>query len=412
MKNGIYLENNINKIVFSYLDYVCELYDNNIISPYDYENIILSIGVLYDFIPDENKEKFLDIAYDVSKAIKQKIEFGNDMNISMFIGLGFTAFSMNIFSKKTKILTIFSKSLNDLLLEECYRFSEDNLGKDNYKTEDYDLIVGVSGVLHYLIDIYHDDKKNIHKLKKICEFLIYIVSDYEYNGNIYPRFYVTKENLHNEVYKEVFPNGSINLSLSHGIISILVVLCEFKKYNIKILGLDESINKLFKIYDRYIVEGNKHICTQISIEDYIDNKDIEIEYQRESWCYGYASILRALITASDMVDDYKENTKYKKIINKVLSREYDEFSLDENILCHGNASIIAIILSNDYHEADDEIYNNVIIAIKKILNEFKKEDFEFSEKGLNFLEGNSGIIIAISMLLKKNIDILRFLMLC
>lgn len=221
-------------------------YKNNKISPEDYESILFSIAVIYKFFDEREKEVLKEIGYNLSKGIKQEIENDSDMRISMFAGLGYSAYAINAFSRETGILKGFSESINQILLENTYLKVSKVWGYDNFQTGQYDLISGFSGVLYYLLK-FELKKEDRRKLKKIADYLIYITSKNYETG--LPRYFIKNEYLHNEIYKELYTEGSINLGLSHGIAAIALALSKFKKKGYDAENLDKAIKSIFDIYN-------------------------------------------------------------------------------------------------------------------------------------------------------------------
>lgn len=401
----------------NYLDYIEKAFLDDKISLHEVEDIIIAIALLFEFIDDGKKESYLNIAYELAKQIKFKVENVPNIDISMFSGLGYSAFSIYLLNKKTNILKKFSKSLNELLLDISYKKATSAFNRNSYKTEDYDLINGLSGVLYYLLKFEWHEHKDINKIIEIAFFLTHISDLHMYKNEYIPRFHVKNDDLDNNIYKEIYKNGSINLSLSHGAISILMSLCYLKNFskNITIKNIDNIICSLFNIYDSFFDEHLSVFDTQISLENYVKKTISSDLSTRESWCYGSASIAIALIISSHRVRNYSLYDKYNEILHRILVKNFDEFNLDEAILCHGYSSIIAIIVGyyNLQNNNDDEykVKENLEIAIKKTFYFLRNDSFYDDFKDLSLLEGITGIIISLSLLINIDEDFLHFLML-
>lgn len=377
-------------------------YKNNKISPEDYESILFSIAVIYKFFDEREKEVLKEIGYNLSKGIKQEIENDSDMRISMFAGLGYSAYAINAFSRETGILKGFSESINQILLENTYLKVSKVWGYDNFQTGQYDLISGFSGVLYYLLN-FEWGKEERRKLNKIADYLIYITSKNYETG--LPRYFIKNEYLHNEIYKELYTEGSINLGLSHGIVAIALALSKFKKKGYDAENLEKAIKSIFDIYNSLIKDI---ICpTQISANSYFGEKstDSEIINSRESWCYGTASICKALSIAAKNISDMNLYDKYNNIVEKIIGLGIEYYNLDELIICHGYASMILIISSMDINRNKElKDLSNLI------LSDLNSGAYEELLKNNNFLEGIPGVIMALSLIEKVDNNLLEFMM--
>ncbi|MDQ9767096.1 lanthionine synthetase LanC family protein, partial [Acinetobacter baumannii] len=78
-----------------------------------------------------------------------------------------------------------------------------------------------------------------------------------------------------------------------------------------------------------------------------NSTDSERINSRESWCYGTASICKALSIAAQNISDMNLYDKYNSIVEKIIGLGIEYYNLDELIICHGYASMILIISSMD-----------------------------------------------------------------
>lgn len=397
------------KIFEYYLEYVRKSFNDKIISPFNYESIIIVVSYIISSLDIKEKEKYIDILYQLSKGVFQKIDFIEKIKeISMISGLGYSTFAIRTLNKNLGILGDFSESMIMNLSNVCYKISVENFGKDHYSSDFYDCINGICGCVNFLIENEIKNDEFVKNINKILEYIIYIVISRN-NGS--HKFYMEKEDFILKEYKEIFCDGAADLSVSHGIASILYVLCKAKNKGYYIKYIDDAINDILLIYDKFIVSDKKNRPLLIDINFHIDN----IEYEqkdtvRESWCYGKGSLYTVLMNSAELLDDNIRYSMYKKLYIENMSKSYNKFNLNEMIICHGHSSLISIILANN-NLLTNSIYRNLTIATEKCINHeaekvIKNEGFDF-----DLLEGDSGILLSLLLLIDRKEDFLSLLFL-
>lgn len=140
---------------------------------------------------------------------------------------------------------------------------------------------------------------------------------------------------HNEIYWEDKFNGVIsNISLSHGICSIILILSYIYKLNLCSIELKNSINKAIN----YIL-SQKYAINSIACYPNI-NKITDFTKPRLAWCYGDLGIGITLWQVAEILDrqDLLKESVYifkcaEKRLNLVENRVYDA------CFCHGSAGI-------------------------------------------------------------------------
>ncbi|WP_438718208.1 lanthionine synthetase LanC family protein [Enterococcus sp. AZ109] len=317
-----------------------------------------------------------------------------------------TQLVVSIFSKRFGILNSYSKTINSLLLKRTYEFSQNRLGHDNVRTGDFDLIFGLSGVLYYLLDSTWDAKHDIIKLNKIGEFLVYITENTVAEDNNIPRYFVKETPAGN-------PSDSYaDLGRAHGIISILIALTKFKKKGFIAPNLDISIDKLFEFYNNLYTNTYGWPITVYQSEfEMIGFRAIEKSRERESWCYGSASIAKGLIDSAINVSNGELVKKYYDILYELINVDLDTYMLDDYILCHGYSGLITVIESLALKSEDKMPYqyyltNEIILNLEK-----KMKDISFKKLNLDILEGVSGQILALNYLNNQEMKYVSLLML-
>lgn len=396
--------NKVKNIIEWYISIIKYEYKNEYISPINYENYLIIISDIIPILDENEKDELIEIGYWLAKAIKIKIEeeFDEIDKSSMFIGLGYAAFSIYAFNKNTGLLKTFSNSLNNILLDESYK----KLFKITYNTLKnettyfyYDCIYGMSGVLNYLLK-FKFDKKEEEKLIEILKYLLYFGKDSYIDGEKIINFRVKDD-------KNLFLNGYIDFGMAHGMIAPLISVSKFKRINKDISTCDDYLNKLLNIYSIFENKDNGYSKwpSRISIEEYI-NKNYNTDYsQNTSWCYGGTYIANGLKQIYYNIGNEIKGDEYSKTLRKLLNIEFIEYNLDTPILCHGYASLLSII-TTVYKETKDITYlynlENVLNEIFKVFDKNYRYGFKVNENSIydnvdddSFLEGTSGIILSL-----------------
>lgn len=213
-----------------------------------------------------------------------------------------------------------------------------------------------------------------------------------------------------EKLSKKYPLGFINLSLSHGIASVLYILTLAEIKGFKLLGLKESVEEGLKIYFDNILQFN------VSGKNYelfssrilLPNNKLEAA-NNLSWCYGSLGIINMLYDIAEL-----QNNKFliEKIINitkKLINIK--GFTMPNNAICHGYSGVM-LILDKLYRKTDiTEFREKSREIFLKIIKSREHSEYVFIEKDiylrgkifnkkikyidLSLLSGNVGIILAL-----------------
>lgn len=421
----------ISEIIFWYLEKICAKFENNSIEMKDCEDFLLSISNLLPIVPESKKEKYIHVGYEISKMLKNKIESDifKTFYPLFFEGLGYSVYSVYSFNKNTGLLTNFLNDINKLLLNEGYNKSKQliNHYNNNTSTFDYDAIYGISGILNYLLQ-FEWTKDECYKVEIMIKYLVTLSEKVNYNGYIVPKIFIPNENsTKNE--RRYFSSGNINLGLSHGIAGPLKVLtiAKSKKYNVD--GLDDAISVFFDIYNNFEIKKDSIITwpPMINLEEYtcktLINKDYVLDFNK--WCYGSLSLSLVLEDASM---DEKQYLKYHNNCKQIAKQCFNRYSFFTPNICHGYASMLAMQIFSYKKSKDRIMLTNLTYSIENILKCFDKYseygfkicsntnlENEFKDYEINsydFLEGTTGIVLALSLIFNYNCDFNKLLFFC
>ncbi|WDV47623.1 hypothetical protein PV797_08040 [Clostridiaceae bacterium M8S5] len=421
-----YKMNDFIKEIYSIIE---KQYDEEILNPKYYNDILLLISEGFFMI--EDKVKFEKIGYDICKAIKYNLENSmvNKDHIGMISGLGYTCFAVRRYNKSTGNLENFSKSLNKVLLEFAISKAKSFM-EGNYQTTmtDYDIILGLSGCLYYLLDLPWEDEEK-EDLKYLAKYLINLTNDYSYKGNSVMRYHITREKQFRDDEKERFKNGNLNFGLSHGMIGPLIALSKFSKLGYDVEGLDESINKLFSVYEQFkvYIDNIAYWPGQLPLEVYLTGRCSEtLGYKISSWCYGNISIARGLQKVAHNMGWPDKEKLYKNDLINILNQPLDKFYLKSPAVCHGYSSILSLRTFSYISDKDKRYIKNIEENMNKILEVFKENNEYINEhkevledkdnniegyiEDFSLLQGSLGIALAFLSVLSEHVKYGRLLL--
>jgi lantibiotic biosynthesis protein len=281
------------------------------------------------------------------------------------------------------------------VLNDLDKFLEKAM-KSFIENNDYDFLHGATGIAYYFTKRYESDKKVIpyleYYVEKLNDYAIY--DEKEKTAKIISTVFDE-----NEKTKQVY-----NLSMSHGMSSIVIILC-------KISGIVEERSKCLKMiggFTNFMLKCEKPMnpITFSTYPSYIEvNGDKNDTYGRLGWCYGDINQGYCFYEAFNVLNDEGLLIKSNGIFLGLERRkDIKTQSIRDAGLCHG-ASGIAVICSN----LNSRRANEVLTSLEKywigITLDFyktaagiegfkmaKKDSYEF-ETGL--LNGTSGIALSL-----------------
>ena len=388
------------------------------------------IAEAYPLLAD--KGKWNEICYSILKNIKNNLEISGYNSLALYDGLANLGFFCMVLVKNSGHFKQFLNKINEILINtliEQIIFMEKNWEK-LLRTSWFDTISGVSGIGYYLLcsnKIEANDKK-VDCIKAINLFLMKLAVYRKIDGCDIPGWYINGNNQETEDYRKDYPNGSINYSISHGIVGPLIYLSESINQNIEMEGQKKAI--------QFMVNELNHVCQNsfengylwpgiISYEKYVI-LDYEQMNDRLSWCYGGISNLVGILNASKVLKDEALNKWAFERIYEIAGWNTEKYNLFSPIICHGYAGTAVIFyeLYNLFHDRIFKDKGNELIEL--LVNSYNKSspygfnDITFKQLNdtiireekdkLDFLNGSCGCVMALVAMLKSHIDFKSMLM--
>ncbi|MBB5621617.1 lantibiotic modifying enzyme [Pedobacter cryoconitis] len=199
--------------------------------------------------------------------------------------------------------------------------------------EDSEFLHGAMGAISYLSK--NQDKEFNQKYIKVLLEALSAKAIHTESGSIY-------FDLFNKMVPE-YPKDTINLSLSHGLCGIILVLLELLKRGADEPSVKPLIQKALQFLEEHITPvdfSNKIYCYSdiVIFSTYKEKRNTRL-----AWCYGDINMALVFLTAGKLFND----AHYTEIGNKIgittLSRkDFDQTFIKDSQFCHGAAGMTQV----------------------------------------------------------------------
>lgn len=347
---------------------------------------------------DEKAHEYLSKVLDDVKLIGFDISMCNG-----FTGMGLVVNGMS--KNETQYIKLLS-SINDIII----KLANDTLDKTDMKKGvsylEYDVLYGLAGVLNYLL-LFSKKDKYIVTINRIVDVLIGLTKDIHIDNYNVPAFYLSPEKYMYKQEKEAYPRGSFNTGLAHGMAGVIVALSKAIKYGISKENIEDAIDRLVKFIQKSVVinNGKRRVKGIISLEEYVNGRVYNNDFERDAWCYGNPGVCYTVIMAGCELKREDYITWGLGLLKDTLKDIKGIFS---PIFCHGYAGILCILTAID-NKLNKNIFSEERIALReKILSYYDEDyvfgfkDYTYNEKGtldanksVGLIEGTTGIVLAL-----------------
>lgn len=406
MKRNIPYEQQLNnKIIDALKVYFSAIYNMNEFGNKDLPAMLLNISDIFCFIPERQKEAWLQKILIIIKRINEIIRAGGYNSIGLFGGLGKLAYSISAVCDATGHFTQIKNQLDNELFQRTKSYLDFcNNNIDRISSHHFDIINGLSGVINYIATNTEQYSEKFDLYKNIMSYFELILENYTYKGIVLPRWHIKHENLRH-LGKDSFEDGNLNFSFSHGIAGPLCATNSIhhalEKNGISVEAANRIITKICSYYEKYgmiILRDNAiHWPGYLSPKSYNRGfpliNDVTL---MPSWCYGNWSISWVIYNSAIATGDVElANKMHQNIINSVqVGCKYNT-----PVVCHGYAGnlIMQISLCPQMEEVRNELLRDILMYnTPGSLRQFNG----LQDENGNILTGLSGIISALIFYLK------------
>lgn len=267
----------------------------------------------------------------------------------------------------------------------------------------YDFLHGAVGIGIYFLQRF---KKGELKFKKTLNILLKFLNDSAIREN--------------DTVKWKNHNNTVNISLSHGITSIVLFLLELYKLNIK---FDYNIEQLIKGAINFILiqEINPNTYNSYYPFTSLEHQKDKMHGSRLSWCYGDLGIAIMLRKASGIFNQAYWKEKSREVLEFSTTRKNNiETVVVDAGICHGSSGI-ALIFYNEFVKTGYKNYAKATeFWLDKTLEYYEEDTQHFSKvcydtitgnyvANPSVLDGTSGVGLVLTSLVTNKLDWSKFL---
>lgn len=343
-------------------------------------------------------------------ALQRACKAVKNCSAGIYAGLSGLAYTALYLSKNgvryKKLISDADSFLLPLINENCNQF----LSEEGYTSVDvWDIISGLSGTARYLIV-----RKNTPGFRQVLDKVLQCLVALTEDVNGLPRWFTPPELSPGENMKKMYPQGSLNCGMAHGIPGPLAALSLAKFNSVEIDGQETSIRKIAdwlltnRLNDKYGINWPAAIAVRnVGTKDtpaYIQT--VESLYPSHTgWCYGPSGVALALWVAGKTLNDKCYKDKAIEVMRAVFARPVSERKLSNPGLCHGFAGQMQIAMrfahNTGLQEFADEARTLAHLLLDKYYDPNTLLGFQAQESSGNkidqagLLDGTPGIILAL-----------------
>jgi lantibiotic biosynthesis protein len=307
-----------------------------------YAGLAIMCGYLDACFPNQNWDASAHRCLE--KAIRDA-EVQCYLPTGMFAGLSGLAFAAWYLSRGgeryRKLLAAIEGMLLPLTVAHANGLVEQ---KKEVSFSQFDLISGLSGVGEYLL-CRREDPGAVATLRAVLSSLVELTKE---EAGL-PRWYTPAHLLGDEDMQRLYPNGSFNCGLAHGIPGPLALLSLAHISGIAVDGMENAIHRAATWLLQHRLDDTWGINwpSMLRLED--DGKvstepALPFEPGRTAWCYGSPGLARSLWFAGQALD----NAEYREIavaaMEAVFRRPLYVRRIDSPTFCHGVSGLMQITL--------------------------------------------------------------------
>jgi lantibiotic modifying enzyme len=313
-----------------------------------YPGLIILFSEMDAFFPHQEWEY---TAHQYIVDLLQEIEQTGVHNSSLFSGLTGICFAIHLASKQgTRYQTVLAK-LNSILMKQIktdYLVSlyDAKFNAEPFSPLQYDVIVGLSGVLSYLLEYSHVDAMR-ETARSVVEALVLLKDSVSYEGHQLPGWYTLCHHLIHEEQRLKYPQGCFDTGLAHGIAGCLAALSKAYLNGILVDDQLEMIQHLSTWLLEHPLDKERYLWpSKYAFNPHCQHQlEVKEEFYRDGWCYGAPGIASALFLAGKTLVNQRLQQEAIQVMTNVCERFQANRNLECVSFCHGLAGLLTMLHS-------------------------------------------------------------------
>jgi lantibiotic biosynthesis protein len=202
---------------------------------------------------------------------------------------------------------------------------------------EFDVISGLSGIVAALLErrALQADPPVERALELALGALVELVEE----GEGLPRWYTPPEEMADETWARLYPQGNLNCGLAHGIPGPLAAMAIACREGAEVPGLARAVASVAAWLVRNRVDDAWGINWPSAVSVGSEHPDGS---GRAAWCYGAPGVARTLWLAGDALADEELRAIGVEGMKAVYRRPVAERAIDSPTFCHGVAGLLQV----------------------------------------------------------------------
>jgi lantibiotic modifying enzyme len=277
----------------------------------------------------------------------KEIEENGTYNSSLFSGLTGLCFAIHLASKQGKRYQTLLTKLHPILIKrienEYLLPIEQAMRAHQFLSPlHYDVIVGVSGILNYILEYSH--LKPMHALAcSLVRILVNLKSPVLYKNFSLPGWYIPQDYLLINEQRTQYPEGCFDTGLAHGVAGCIAALSKAYLNGVVVDHQQEAIEEMVSWLQKNKLKSHKwpaKFAFNSKFKNYLEEQP---EFYRDGWCYGAPGIASAIFLASQALNKSNLRQEAIQIMTAVCKRFDQDRNLDCVSFCHGFAGLLTMV---------------------------------------------------------------------
>lgn len=343
--------------------------------------------------------------------VQQSLEKDGCHGLSLFGGLAGVCFSVLMASKGRTRYQRFLSSVEDYLIKKTHTeyieplWSRLEAGLPIHPLQ-YDVIQGISGIGLYAL-LCLEQERFVLFSKEIARILTVLAQPIQRANCLVPGWHQPQDMQFIEREKQMFPQGSFNLGLAHGVPSILGFLTTAMRCGIVESNQKSAVETIVDWLNKKIVdtELGMFVPHKISWDEEVQGKTSHVHFSRDAWCYGAGGVARTLYLAGSALNREDLKIKSVQMFKDIFRRKSEHWGVPSSTMCHGMSGLLLIGHLMEQDSKDEDLAKCLDDLEGRLMCTFS-EEFPFGFQDLDpmqsggfahlnkagILEGASGVL--------------------